>query len=240
MLDTLRERGGRDISPEEMARVKDLPLFHNLSQDDISGLFANAATVESGREEILYEEGDVANRFYILLEGNVELFTRSSSQRESIIEILTPGDVFDIAAIFEDKKFPTGAKVMETATLVIVDAEHFMSTLSANVDVVLDMMASMSKHLKGLVKQVSELKLMTTGQRLGSFILGLTDIESGEVTVQLPYDKKMLASLLGMQPESLSRAFGKLKEVGVVSRSNMIGIDNIARLREFCRESVPG
>lgn len=240
MLDALRDRGGRDISSGEMNRVKDLPLFHNLSEADLSGLFSRAVTIETSREEILYEEGDIADRFYILMDGNVELFTRSSNQRESIIEILMPGEVFDIAAIFEDRKFPTGAKVTEKATLVVVDAAHFISTLADNVDVILDMMSSMSRHLKGLVKQVSELKLMTTGQRLGSFILGLTDVESGEVTVQLPYDKKMLASLLGMQPESLSRAFGKLREVGVVSRSNMIGIDNIARLREFCRESVPG
>ncbi len=52
----------------------------------------------------------------------------------------------------------------------------------------------------------------------------------------LPYDKILIAGRLGMKPESLSRAFARLKSEGVQIKQNLAQIEDIEHLRIYCEE----
>jgi CRP-like cAMP-binding protein len=54
--------------------------------------------------------------------------------------------------------------------------------------------------------------------------------------VVLPYDKVLIAGRLGMKPESLSRAFARLKDQGVVIRQNLAAIADVGALRDYVEE----
>jgi len=51
--------------------------------------------------------------------------------------------------------------------------------------------------------------------------------------VTLPYDKNLIAGRLGMKPESLSRAFAKLRAQGVTVRQNHAAIADVERLQSY-------
>ncbi|MFN3077995.1 MAG: helix-turn-helix domain-containing protein, partial [Alphaproteobacteria bacterium] len=88
------------------------------------------------------------------------------------------------------------------------------------------------------VRQVADLKLKTTEQRLADYLLGLIpDRKATAATVRLPYDKKILASQLGMTPESLSRAIAKLRAVGIRSLGGALIVSDVGKLRALSRES---
>ncbi len=91
-------------------------------------------------------------------------------------------------------------------------------------------------HLQALVSQVEALKAQTGAQRVAEFLLELSDCDSGACTVTLPYDKVLIAGRLGMKPESLSRAFAKLRELGVSVRQHTAEIENVDRLRDYAEE----
>ena len=52
----------------------------------------------------------------------------------------------------------------------------------------------------------------------------------------LPYDKVLIAGRLGMKPESLSRAFVRLRDEGVTIRQNRAVIEDVTALRSFAEE----
>ena len=237
---------GRDVSstshnhelPQEaLAALKGTALFKRLPEDQLAALFAGARVEHVTEEMPLFRQDEMADRFYLILRGRVELFVESISHKESIIDIVGPGEYFGIASIFEKGDFQNGAKVVEEGEVLVMPAVPFLEHLEGNFALLKDMMASMSFHLRALVRQVSELKLKTTGQRLGSFLLGLTEETTGVASVKLPYDKKLLANRLGMKPESLSRALGKLREVGVRGDHDVLILEDIERLKEFCQDS---
>jgi CRP/FNR family transcriptional activator FtrB len=188
------------------------------------------------RGVVLFRQGEAADRFYVVIEGQVELYAVNNEGKESVIDIAGPGASFAEEAIFDGGVYPVFAKVVEPARLVVVEAEPFLDQLRNDFDLVITIMARMSYHLRMLVHQISELKLKTTAQRLGSFMLSLTDIDSGRTTVHLPYDKRLLAGRLGMKSESLSRALRKLREIGVTDREGSVTIADIGELRAFCLE----
>jgi hypothetical protein len=56
---------------------------------------------------------------------------------------------------------------------------------------------------------------------------------AGAHTIALPSDKTLIAGRLGLKPESLSRAFAKLKSCGVDVRASHVTLRDVARLREL-------
>ena len=77
------------------------------------------------------------------------------------------------------------------------------------------MLAAASLHLKSLVEQIETIKLLSGPQRIAQFLLRLCSRQAtGATTVELPYEKALIANRLGMKPESLSRSLTRLRPIG--------------------------
>lgn len=212
------------------------PLFAGLAGDDLRSLLNGAEVLTLDHDVLLYRAGDEVRRFFVVLDGHVEL-TVENSGRRSIVEVARAGSILGDAAMFGDGRFFMTARVLSAATVLAVPTDSFLATLSSRSDIVTHMLTTLSLRLRMLIRQIAELKLKTTAQRLGSFLLSLADGSGGRVEVRFPYDKRLVADQLGMKPESLSRALGKLNKVGVDSRTdNVVVIHDMDALREFCVE----
>jgi CRP-like cAMP-binding protein len=214
-----------------------LPLFSGLPGEDVERLLSEARVEHVGDGKVICRSGDKAEKFFIILSGYVELSVDTSDGRRGVVEILEGGEVFGETAMFDGGHFPFSARTLAKTMLVAVPTASFLRVLEERFDLALLMLSSMSLRLRQLIHQITELKLKTTAQRLGGFLLSLTEVSSGQVEVHFPYDKKLAAEKLGMKPESLSRALMKLRKIGVSSVSDSSAlIADIARLRAFCQE----
>jgi len=96
---------------------------------------------------------------------------------------------------------------------------------------------------RGTIKEQKNLKLRTAVERLANRILQFhrecakSDEGDASNTFELPYGKRTLASLLGMTPENLSRAFNTLKPYGVEVKGAKIQLSDLAALRSLAKEN---
>jgi CRP/FNR family transcriptional activator FtrB len=216
------------------------PLFSGLLEADVRDLVAGAELVSLPHEHVLYEQGNAVERFFVVMDGHVELSMEVDGRR-SVVEVARKGTVLGDAALFGGGRFLMSGRVLTAATVLAVPAQSFLAKLETRFDIITHMLSTMSFRLRMLVRQIAELKLKTTAQRLGSFLLSQTDAEEGRVHLRFPYDKRLVADELGMKPESLSRALAKLSKLGVESLSdNSVVIADVERLREFCVEDDMG
>lgn len=218
-----------------------VPLFSGLAEPDVRALVAGAEvqTVPAGCP--LAEAGVPVERFYVVLDGHVELSLAEEDGRRSVVEVVRGGAVLGDAGLFGEGLWLVSARTLSDSRLLAIPAAPFAVALEQRFDVLLHMLSSMSFRLRLLVRQIAELKLKTTAQRLGSFLVSMTDAPKGAVELRFPYDKKLVAGELGMKPESLSRALAKLARLGVESRpDNVVAVADVARLRQFCVEDDLG
>ena len=97
------------------------------------------------------------------------------------------------------------------------------------------LLATLAAQSRRMVRQLKNLKLRSTVQRLGCFLLSLSEpAPDNTAVVILPYDKQLIASQLGMTRESLSRALAALREVGVETQNDRILLKNPAGLASYC------
>lgn len=236
MTDPNTQAIGKDV----LLQLQFTPLFSGLADNDIRTLIEGARIVSFGHEHALWSAGDAVTDFFVVLDGHVELAADVEGRR-SVVEVARKGAVLGDAAMFGGGRFLMTARVLTSATLLAIPAASFRAKLEPRFDIITHMLSTLSFRLRMLVRQIAELKLKTTAQRLGSFLLSMVEAEEGRVEVRFPYDKKLVADELGMKPESLSRALAKLAKLGVDSRpDSTVVIADVEALREFCVEDDMG
>lgn len=234
------ERDGPALDSAQLGLIMDTPLFRGLAETDVKALLSGAEIRGVDAEAVLYCQGDLVDCFHVVLAGHVEL-TLEAWGHCSVIEVARAGSILGDAAMFGGGRFLMSARGLTQATVLSIPADSFLTKLGARFDIIAHMLSTLSSGLRGQVRQIAELKLKSTAQRLGSFLLSMADAPSGRVVVSFPYDKKLVASQLGMKPETLSRSLVKLAAAGVASMpDNAVVIADLNRLREFCTEDGVG
>jgi CRP-like cAMP-binding protein len=228
------------LKPAEMNLVAKAPLLAGLSPADLGLLMDGAHSATYPETEMLFSQGDRADRFFILLEGRVNVFALTETGDQSIIEVFDPIVSFAEAAIFSSGIFPLNAEVMAGSKLVHVPAPLFLKRLADNRSLGLALLGGLSQWQFRLVHEISELKSKSPGQRLATFLLALAAKagSEGSERVRLPLTKAVLASRIGIAPESLSRALNRLKAYGVETHGREVEITDIEALRRMVREGA--
>jgi len=224
------------IDRATIAELAAIPLFSELAEPDLRALLGEARIEARADGHALFAKGEPAERFFVVLDGHVELFIDEGGRR-SVLDVAKRPAVLGEAGMFVDGRYPHAARVVGHAKLLVAPSASFLAALDGDFGLARRMLGSMAMRLRGMVAQIAELKLKSTAQRLAGFLLGLTTKTEGPAVVRFPYDKRLAAESLGMSAESLSRALLRLGEQGVESRAdNVVAIADLAGLRAFCVE----
>ena len=211
-------------------------ILKSLPQDLAQELLDNASNRAYVRGETVFLQGEPAEQVFIVLEGWVKLFRITPSGTEAVVGVFTQGHSFAEAAVFSGVPYPVAAEAVTDCQLLAIPARTILSRMRARPELCLSVLASSFKHLHGLVSQIEQLKAHTGAQRLAEFLVDLCPVREGACTITLPYDKSLIAGRLGMKPESLSRAFARLRELGVTVTQNHAAIHEVGRLRDYIDE----
>ncbi len=168
-----------------------------------------------------------------MLDGWVKLYRVTSAGDEAIVAVFTRGQSFAEAAAFTDGVYPVSGEAATETTLLSVPCGPLLDMIRKNPEVGIAMLGSTSRHLHMLVQQIEQLKAHTGAQRVAEFLISLGEKHGDGCEIGLPYDKALIAGRLGMKPESLSRVFARLRQVGVSIDHSVAVIEDMDKLRRF-------
>lgn len=214
------------------------PFLSLLPAEDLQRLLGYGVVRSFDAGAVLFAAGDAAERFHVVLDGSVGLCVGADDE-PGILDVLSPGDVAGEEAVFERGAHGSTARTLLPSRTLVVAADPFFAHMDERFEVVLALLAGASARLRGMIHEITELKLRCTTRRLANFLVGLAGgRREGAARLALPCGKNQLADRLGMQPESLSRAFAKLRPYGVVGgRNDELVVEDLGALRRFCRSS---
>jgi CRP-like cAMP-binding protein len=223
------------LDEESLRLVGQTPLFVELAPAVLSWLLEEAQSTSHPDGGLLFSQGDVADRFFVVLAGRVHLFALTEGGDQSIIEVIDAGSSFAEGAIFANARFPLNAEAMSGTRLLEIPAGPFLRRLGERHGLTATLLGALARWQRRLMREIADLKGRSPVQRLGAYLLGLAGEGAGPaVAVVLPLSKSDLASRIGVAPESLSRAMHRLKPVGVTSRGREFSIADVAALKRFC------
>lgn len=233
--------GINSFTNEQQKFIHTLPLFKGLSDWTLADLFRNASVGSYKKGKLLFLEGELPNRLYIILDGWVKLYKGNSSGEETIVQMLTSGDMIAESAVFLNAPFPISAQVAKEAQILTLPAPIIRENINTNNDLAINVLTAMSVHSQLLIQGLESIRLKSATERVGWFLLKLL-LEQGRVPdmVELPYDKSLIASYLDMKPETFSRTLKKFKQKGFEIRKDAVILPQVKALCGFCDSDVAG
>jgi len=224
-------------NPDDLDIVRRINVFRGLNPRMIQQMIAPAITLSLREREVVCRQDESATAFFIVVEGWIKLYRITVAGDEAVINVLAKGDSFAESAAFTGQPYLHTAEAVSDARVIRVPAAHIVKCIQSIPEFAQAMIAAMAQHMSHLVQQVEQLKAKLGVQRLAEFLVSLCpngqDTCQDTCTVALPYDKTLIAGRLGIKPESLSRAFAKLRSVGVHVHAAHIEVRNPDRLRRF-------
>lgn len=227
------------FTKDERENINRSVLFKNVPDDITLILLAQSQKRTISRGKTLFIQGDSADSMFVVLKGWVKLSRISSSGEEVVLTVYSTGDSFGEAAALRAGLYPVSAEAVSDCELMSIKASVISKALTTHPELAVAMLSCTFQHLHELVLQLEDMKALSGVKRLAAFLIALAPTDTGSCTFSLPYDKVLIAARLGMKPESLSRAFARLRESGVMVSRNNVAIADIEGLHEYVEEEKP-
>ncbi len=210
-------------------------LFSAMPESLIEGFLHAAQPISVANGTTLFMQNDESEWFYFITNGWVKLFRETLDGDEAVIDMVTNGHIFGESAIIDDGIHSFGATTVEDCQLIRMPSKMLRLAVAENHSVALAMLGSMSRHRKQQTREIESLNLQNASQRIGCFLLrlcGVNDIEP--ISLQLPYDKSLIAARLGMKSETFSRALNKLRnDTSITVKGSNVEIPEIDALSHY-------
>lgn len=209
------ERPGKKIA-EELRRID---LFTALDARQLRIVIDSTRVTRLDDGERLFDHGQPVRQFFHLRTGQLKLFRSSPSGGEKIIEIVQPKETFAQAVMFMEPSsgYPVSAEAIEPSVLLGFDSEVMRGVLRESVDTCFRVLASLSYRLRQQVDEIEKLTLHPAVSRLAGYLV--EHASSGipkSAGVHLTAPKNVIASRLGIQPETFSRVAARLVKDGLI------------------------
>ena len=94
------------------------PFLRDLRPAHLRLLADSAMRVRFEKDELIFREGDPANRFYLIEEGRVSLESHRADEAPVAVQVIGPGEVLGWSWLFPPYYWHFDARVLEPATAI--------------------------------------------------------------------------------------------------------------------------
>ena len=224
--------GAPALRPYEKPEISALPLFAGMDEDLREEVFAASFLQVFPPQLDLFEVGQPADFLHVLVDGEVELYSKVG-RKESTIRLMRSVSSFILAAVITDMPFLMAARTITSSRIMLVPASLLRTGIVKDPGFMQAVIRELAFDFRSMVRANTDLKLRQSSERLANYLL-LESREHGNAgSFRLRCEKRLLASLLGMTPENLSRSCAALARHGTIIHGMEVQISNRAQLEEF-------
>ena len=228
------ETGETTVRQSDRKLIRKLPLFCDMRHANFEKLVSAAYLQHLPQHMTLFPEGDLPNFLHIVIDGSVKMFSTHDGH-ETTLDIMRPVTTFILAAVIRDAVYLKSARTLTPTQILMIPAKTVRSVFGRDAAFARAIVNELSERYRAVVRSLKNEKLRTGAERLANWILQADTLQGHHRSIELTFDKRTLASRLGMTPENLSRNLALLAKYGVRSTGRDIKIEDSLALKRFAK-----
>lgn len=199
--------------------LNDLPLFADVAPVQLETLAQGCRKLRLEKGQILVRAGSMATAMHCLVAGQVKRTTAPCGSNEKVLDLLYPGQSFGEAEILAGKPYASFAVAIEPSFLLAIDAVRLREAMRLDAQLTGRLLAALAQRQLDMETDIIASRSLSGSQRILDYLMlqagGLTGAR-GETQLVLPTSKQLIASRLGLTPETLSRGLRELADAGLI------------------------
>jgi len=184
-----------------------------LSHAHAAALAPHCKLLSVRRGEVVARHGAQLPGVMVMSAGSVKLSLRNAEGDERVLRIANSGEAFGEPTALLGKPCLYDAIALTDVKLVIIPASAILSLVSRDRRFARFVVLSLAARSYTVLSEFSAATTQRGAQRLAGY---LESLQRKNGTVQLPVSKTVVAALLGMKKETLSRLFRQFTSEGVI------------------------
>ena len=195
------------------------PIWDTLTSPERTMIYQNIELVTFSKNQIIHHDGDQSEYMWMLLRGKVRIYKEGIGQRQQIIRLLKPYDIFGYRACIANEPYNSNASAFEDCVAYRLRREDFLRLVRENGQFCYQVMCMMAKDLAIAEIQTVNLTQKHIRGRLAESLLQLTKNygfkEDGQtLNMQLP--REDLANMSNMTTSNAIRTLSQFAQEGLV------------------------
>ena len=215
--------GRTEFTVEDAATLSATPLLRELSEDDYNTIVPHTHVVPLRRGDRLYDEGDIDDQLYVVIEGKVKLTRTSSDGREVLVRVQGPGDMFGELAMFDPTYRTSNASAVTDARLAAIAHDDLRAVLADRPAIALLLLKELAQRLRIITDANTNLIFTDVPGRVAKALLELSDKFGTEqedgMLVSHDLTQEELAQLVGASRETVNKALADFAARGWIQLS---------------------
>jgi CRP-like cAMP-binding protein len=217
--------------------LSDIEIFSKIDNKILEKIALEAKLINLAKGKFLFNQEQLAKKFYIVIKGSMALTYLNCDGEELIVEIAENEDFLQDVFV---SSFLVNAKAINSCQILAIDRLSIIELLKLNNEFSYNFFSKNAQRNHKIFAHLIDLKGNNAKFKVANFLLGLF-FDQGEKNKQalIKYDKSLIASYLGMKPETLSRILKKLKSEGEITiKKNLITFLKIDSLCQYCNQTT--
>jgi CRP-like cAMP-binding protein len=189
--------------------VRNTALFSALDDHAAADLLRSMTQLRLRRGRVLFHEGEIGDRLYVICEGKIKLGRSSGDGRANLLSLLGPGDMFGELSLFDPGPRSASATAVTDSCLYALSHSDLRPWLRQRPEVGLSLLRQLSQRLRRSTEVVGDLVFHDTPRRVAKVLLELSTrfgvpSEDG-VYVGHDLTQEELAQLVGASRETINK-----------------------------------
>lgn len=200
--------------------IRSMPLFEHLSEGDLDDILATAVTRRYPAGTPVFEQGQPADTYYVLLNGRLRVTQVTPEGQQIIVRMVNPGDLFGIAKAMHRTDYPGTATAVSESIALAWPMSGWDDMLARHPALAVNTMKTVGSRLMESQARVRELSTEEVERRVAHTVLRLANQsgrkESGGIRIDFPVSKQDIAEMAGTTLHTVSRILSAWEDAGLV------------------------
>ncbi len=210
--------------------------FRGLPEPVIERLVTHARQASYAPGQVIFRKGDEGHGLLAVMSGIVKISVRSEREREIVLNLIGPNEVFGEIALLDGRPRTADATSMTRSLILVLDRRDFLPLLQAEPVIAVKLLEVVSGRLRQTSRQVEDLSLADFDTRLARILVRLAEIQgvSERPTSRILITQQELGQMIGLSRESINRHLRAWEEAGYVTlEKGALTIRDWARIRRL-------
>ncbi len=195
------------------------PVWGTLTDEQKATLNNQIEIVRYQKNDIIHLDGDASQYMWTLISGKVRIYKEGIGQRQQIISLLKPYDIFGYRAVIAGEPYNSSASAFESCVVYRLKAAYFNRLVRENGQFCYAIMRMMAKDLA-----ISELRTVNLTQkhirgRLAEALLSIIEkygLEEDGRTLAMLLPREDLANMSNMTTSNAIRTLSQFADEELV------------------------
>jgi CRP/FNR family cyclic AMP-dependent transcriptional regulator len=196
--------------------LHNVPALARLSHDQLALLAASVGTQSFERGETIFHQGSIGSILYIIVSGQVRIYTISEAGQELTMRIFRDGDFLGELALLDGLPRSASAQAMRPTVALTLHRAAFLHTIEACPPIAASVLEAMAARLRHTTVYAEQLTSHSAPRRVVRQLLHLATehgVPEGSATrIDLRLTQDDLASLSGTTRETVNRVLSSLRD----------------------------